>query len=166
MSATRIRRTGRVEVTVPATPEQVWTVLSDVTRIGEWSHECRTARWLDGASAAAVGARFRGANRSGIARWSRPCTVTALDPARELTYRTHGGLTRDCTEWRFTLEPDGAGTRVVQAYHVLSLPRVVERVILMLVPQHEDRAAALREDLVRLGTVARRVTPETGVTIA
>ena len=28
-------------------------MLADVTRIGEWSHECQGAEWLDGAATAA-----------------------------------------------------------------------------------------------------------------
>lgn len=153
MSA-RMPRTGRVEAEVSATPEQVWAVLSDVTRIGEWSHECRTAQWLDGAREAAVGARFRGANKARFARWSKPCTITELEPSRRLVYRTNGGIMGDATEWAFALEATGEGCRVVQSYEILSLPRAVEWAIVKMVPEHLDRSAALREDLVRLGTVA------------
>jgi len=150
----RMPRTGRVEAEVPASPEQVWAVLADVTRVGEWSHECRTAQWLDGAREAAVGARFRGANKARFARWSKPCTITELEPSRRLVYRTNGGIMGDATEWTFALEATGDGCRVVQSYEILSLPRAVEWAILTMVPEHLDRSAALREDLVRLGTVA------------
>ena len=37
-----------VETEVSASPGQVWTLLTDVTRVGEWSHECRAASWLVG----------------------------------------------------------------------------------------------------------------------
>ena len=150
----RMPRTGRVEVTVPATPDQVWAVLADVTRTGEWSHECHTAQWLDGADEAAVGARFRGANKAGFARWSKPCTITALLPSRRLVYRTNGGIMGDATEWTFTLEPTEGGCRIAQSYEILSLPRALEWAILKMVPQHLDRSSALREDLQRLGAVA------------
>lgn len=64
---------------LPATPEQVWQVLTDVPRIGEWSHECHTAQWLDGADQAAVGARFRGTSKARFAQnlpppWSERCS--------------------------------------------------------------------------------------------
>lgn len=153
MSA-RIRRTAEVAVETTATAEQVWAVLADVTRVGEWSHECRTARWLDGADRADVGVRFRGANRAGLARWARPCTITEVEPGRRLAYRTHGGISGDSTEWRFTLEPTPGGCRIVQAYEILRLSRALEWAILKVVPQHEDRAPALRSDLERLGAVA------------
>lgn len=153
MSA-RMPRTGRVEAEVAATSEQVWAVLTDVTRIGEWSHECRTAQWLDGAGRAAVGARFRGANKARFARWSKPCTITELEAPHRLVYRTNGGLMGDATEWTFSLEATEPGCRIVQCYEILSLPRAVEWAILRMVPEHLDRSSALRQDLVRLGAVA------------
>ena len=37
----QIPRSSRVEVEVPAPVDAVWRVITDVTRTGEWSHECR-----------------------------------------------------------------------------------------------------------------------------
>ena len=147
---------GRVEADVAATPEQVWAVLRDVTRVGEWSHECRSSHWLSGSSAAAVGARFRGKSKSGFMRWSRPCTITTLTPARELVWETHGGIYGDNTEWRYELEPTDSGTRIVQSFRVLSLPVWFDRLIWRMVPRHHDRTDALRGDLSRLGELAAR----------
>ena len=56
----RVPHSCRVEAEVAAPVEAVWQVVSDVTRTGEWSHECLGVEWLDGATRAAVGARFRG----------------------------------------------------------------------------------------------------------
>ncbi len=80
-----------VETEVMATPSQVWEVLTDVTRVGEWSHECHTARWLPGHDSARVGAQFAGRNRNGPVRWGRRCTITEVEPERRLVYRTRGG---------------------------------------------------------------------------
>lgn len=154
---TRVQRTGTVHADLPATPEQVWQVLTDVPRIGEWSHECHTAKWLDGADQAAVGARFRGTSKARFARWSRPCTITALDTDQCFTYRTSGGIQRDATEWIFTLEPTDDGCRITQSYEIISLPRATEWVISKVLPEHIDRSQALREDLERLGAVAAAV---------
>ncbi len=51
----RIPRECRVELELPAPVEAVWRVVSDVSRTGEWSHECRAVEWLDGTTAATVG---------------------------------------------------------------------------------------------------------------
>ena len=64
----RLARTCRVEVIADAPIESVWRVIADVTRTGEWSHECLHVDWLGGATAAAPGARFRGRNRLGWLR--------------------------------------------------------------------------------------------------
>jgi uncharacterized protein YndB with AHSA1/START domain len=153
----RVQRTGTVQADVGATPAQVWQVLTDVPRIGEWSHECHTAQWLDGAHQAAVAARFRGTNKARFARWSRPCTISVLDPGRRFTYRTNGGVMRDATEWTFTLEPTDGGCRITQSYRIISLPRAAEWAISKMLPEHIDRSQALRQDLERLGSAAAAV---------
>ncbi len=151
----RLRRTGEVEVELPASPTQVWAVLADVTRVGEWSHECHTASWLPGHGSAEVGARFTGSNRTRTTRWTRQCTMTDVQPGHLLVYHTSGGVPPDSTEWRFELEArPGGGTRVRQSYRVLELRRVMEVVIWLLVPTHRDRRTALVGDLTRLGEVA------------
>ena len=50
-----------VEMLVDKDPAQMWDLITDVTRIGEWSPECVAAAWLDG-SAAEPGGRFEGHN--------------------------------------------------------------------------------------------------------
>ncbi len=151
----RLAEEGHVDVVLDAPPQQVWDVLTDVPRVGEWSHECRTATWIDGHENPVVGAVFVGGNQSGRTRWRRKCTVTESVAPRRWVYRTSGGVPRDSTEWRFELEalPDG-GTRVRQSFRVLRLARAMEVAIYLLVPQHRDRREALRGDLVRLGRVA------------
>lgn len=146
---------AEVEAEVAAPCRQVWQVLADVTRVGEWSHECHTVTWLPGHHTAEVGAQFAGSNRNGIMRWSRRCTITEVEPERLLAYRTSGGLPPDSTQWRFELEPTpSGGTRIRQSFHILKLPRSTELAILLLMPPHRDRRPALTRDLARLGQVA------------
>ena len=144
-----------VETEVMATPSQVWEVLTDVTRVGEWSHECHTARWLPGHDSARVGAQFAGRNRNGPVRWGRHCTITEVEPERRLVYRTRGGLPPDSTEWSFELEPTSSGgTRIRQSFRLISMPLPTELMIRVIMPSHRDRRPALEGDLVRLGEVA------------
>ena len=42
---------------IHAPAERVWAMVSDVTRMGEWSPEAVRAEWLDGANGPSVGAR-------------------------------------------------------------------------------------------------------------
>jgi uncharacterized protein YndB with AHSA1/START domain len=148
---------GEVAADLAATPAQVWAVLSDPTRVGEWSHECRTVTWMDGYSRAEVGAKFRGNNQVKGFRWSRICTITEVEPERLLVYRTSGGLPPDSTEWRFRLEAVDGGTRITQSFRILKFPRLVELATVLFNPAHRDRSLALRGDLARLGEVSATV---------
>jgi hypothetical protein len=154
----RVQKRSQVEVEVDATVDQVWTVVSDVTRVGEWSHECRSASWVGDARCAVPGARFRGHNRaSRLARWSRTSEVVAVDPRRELVWRTVSTpLFPDSTEWRIRLEPREDRTLITQSFSVLRAPWVLDRLYAALIPSHRDRDARLAEDLARIGVAARR----------
>jgi uncharacterized protein YndB with AHSA1/START domain len=151
---------GAVEVTTSASPQAVWSIVSDPTRVGEWSHECFTAEWLDGADAPAIGARFRGTNKSGSVRWSRPCTIRLFDPERRFGFLTDGGVMGDNSEWCITLTPvDGGGTRIAQYFRIVSGRLVVDRLLYAFIKAHRDRSAALRGDLERLGALAAKESP-------
>ncbi len=152
--SSKVHRNGQVDVEVPATPEQVWAVLTDVTRIGEWSHECRTAQWLGGVDRPAVGARFRGSNKVRLSRWSKKCTITDLQPPRRFVYETSVDMMGGPTEWTFTLEPTETGCRVTQSFKIDNMPRAAEWLIAKMIPEHLERSQALRADLERLGALA------------
>jgi uncharacterized protein YndB with AHSA1/START domain len=109
-------RTAEVERSIAATPEAVYDLVSDVTRMGEWSPETSSCRWVGGAAGPAVDARFVGSNRRGPLLWSTSCRVTAADPGREFAFTvTFAGL--PISDWRYTFTPDGVGCRVVETWH-------------------------------------------------
>jgi uncharacterized protein YndB with AHSA1/START domain len=152
-----IARSATVEVMVDAPPTAVWAVVGDPTRTGEWSHECTTVEFVDGATTARPGARFRGRNRVGRNRWSRTSEIVAVDEGRSISWRTiPSPLHNDSTTWTISVEPaDGAGaTRIVQRYEITKLSAVMDRLIWQFVPVHRDRRDALRDDLRRIGAVA------------
>jgi hypothetical protein len=151
-----VQKQSKVTVVVDASPEQVWAVVADVRRVGEWSHECRSAEWLGGVTRAQPGARFRGRNRTGIWRWSRTCEVVSADAPHELVWRTvPTWLIPDSTEWRIRLDSAGAGTRITQSFRVLRAPAFHDRLFAVVIPAHRDRDAGLADDLRRIGEVAR-----------
>lgn len=49
---------------VSASPEKVWALITDLPRMGEWSPKNTGGEWIEGASKAAVGAQFKGTNKS------------------------------------------------------------------------------------------------------
>jgi hypothetical protein len=52
--------TGEAHIRIEAAPLTVYELISDITRMGDWSPECYRCDWLDGATTAVEGARFRG----------------------------------------------------------------------------------------------------------
>lgn len=153
-SPRRVQSENDVAVTVDAGIEAVWDVVRDVTRVGEWSHECVGATWLDGATAATPGARFRGRNRAGVLRWGRVCEVVSADPYELVWITVPTALYPDSSEWRIVLDKVDTGTRISQSFRVLRVPKVLSVLYALAIPAHRDRTAALVADLERLGTVA------------
>jgi hypothetical protein len=152
--ALRVQQHGHNEIVVAAAPDAVWDVVIDLTRVGEWSHECLECTFLGDATRAEPGARFRGHNRQGIFRWGRVCEVLSTDD-HELVWRTVSTrLYPDSTVWRIRVTPCSGGTRLEQRFDVVRVPRHLDAVYALLVPAHRDRAAALTEDLRRLGELA------------
>jgi hypothetical protein len=152
--ARRVQKQGRAEIIVPAARVAIWDIVSDVTRVGEWSHECVGAEWLGDATAAVPGARFRGRNRSGVFRWGRVCEILRAEPW-QLTWRTiPTRLYPDSSEWTIRLHEVEGGTRIEQTFRVVKAPRLLDVLYATAVPNHRDRTRALTDDLRRLGAVA------------
>jgi hypothetical protein len=86
-----------VEIEVGKSQEEMWDLVTDVARIGEWSPECVGAAWLDG-STAEPGGRFEGHNEySGGFKATSTCVVTeahrpdvfefvVLDPSEQVDH--------------------------------------------------------------------------------
>jgi uncharacterized protein YndB with AHSA1/START domain len=102
-----------------ASPEAVWDLVSDVTKIGRYSPETFEAEWLDGATGPAVGAKFRGhvkRNGRGPTYWTT-CTVTASEPGREFAFGV-GSSEKPLNVWSYRLEPSGDGTDVTESFEL------------------------------------------------
>jgi hypothetical protein len=101
--------------TIEAPAEQVWALVSDVTRMGEWSPETTSAEWLGGATSPASGAKFRGTNRHGKKTWKSVSTIIDADPGRVFAFRVKA-MGFDVAEWRYTFEPTATGCTVTETW--------------------------------------------------
>ena len=157
----RVQPECSTAVVVEADIDDVWDVIGDPTRVGEWSHECVDAEWVGDTAEARPGARFRGRNKQGLIRWGRLCEVVSAAPY-ELVWRTvPTRLTPDSTEWALRLTRVDGGTRVEQTYRLVKGTKL-EVVYATILPAHRDRTAALTRDLERIGALAARSgRPET-----
>lgn len=112
--------TGRVSVHMDATPATVWDLVSDVTRIGEFSPETFEARWTRGATGPEVGATFKGhVRRNGVGPvyWT-PCTVTRCEPGRVFEFAVGPSAEQAINTWGYLLEPEGEGTLVTEYFRL------------------------------------------------
>jgi uncharacterized protein YndB with AHSA1/START domain len=111
---------GRASIEIAAPPQAVYDLIADVTRMGEWSPECYRCEWLDGASAATPGARFRGYNRIGRFRWERTALICTAERGRKFTFETIDDRThRHETRWQYAMEPSGSGTVLTESFQFL-----------------------------------------------
>jgi uncharacterized protein YndB with AHSA1/START domain len=111
---------GSVTIHIDATPDKVWDLVSDVTKIGRYSPETFEAEWVDGATGPAVGAKFRGhvkRNGKGPIYWTT-CIVTACEPGREFAFGVGPSEEKALNVWRYVLEPSGTGTDVTESFQL------------------------------------------------
>lgn len=150
--------TTELDIEIDAPVDDVWKVVSNVTRIPEWSPVCHRCEWVDGASVPAVGARFRGHNKLNGARWSRECEISAVEPDRVLAFSTlFKG--QESTRWRYRLEATASGTRVFEAYQVVMIPRWVRalrRLPGAMAKTEQDTRQNIGTSLERLKAVVER----------
>ncbi len=145
--------TGEARARIAAPPGEVYALIADVTRMGQWSPECDHCEWLDGATGPSVDARFRGHNKLGVLHWQTTCVVTAADPGREFAFSVVHDNGRVETRWRYQLQADGAGTEVVETYEFLWCP-IVNRVSEVLIPRDRQLRRGIRVTLDRIKTAA------------
>lgn len=119
MTPTHAERELRAELVVAASPAAVWSVLTDLSRMPEWSPELvRMLPLLPGGLH--VGQQYVGINRRGWVVWPTRNVVSVLEPGRTLAWDTRTSGSR----WIYELAVEGEGTRVV---HRRPVPRGTTR---------------------------------------
>lgn len=101
-------------VVVNASPEALYDLVSDVTRVGEWSPECRACWWDEGAGAK-VGDWFNGRNEADGQTWETKSKIVAAERGKEFAFHVGGSYVR----WAYTFEPVADGTRLTESWAFL-----------------------------------------------
>jgi uncharacterized protein YndB with AHSA1/START domain len=104
-----------VSCEISASPEQLYAMVSDVARMGEWSPENEGGEWLGGVSTAQAGARFRASNRVGTKTWKTVATVTDAQPGQRFAFRVGFGPVK-VAEWGYSFEATPNGCRVTETW--------------------------------------------------
>ena len=107
-----LKMSESIHVAVP--PDELYALVSDVTRTGEWSPICRACWWDEGAGPH-VGAWFTGRNETSERTWETRSQVVAAEPGRKFAWEVNDGW----VYWGYTLEPEGDGTRLTESWEFL-----------------------------------------------
>jgi Polyketide cyclase / dehydrase and lipid transport len=101
---------------VRASADQVYAVVSDVTRIPEWSPETARAEW-------SAPDRFNAWNRRRLGRWRTTARVVEAEPGHRFSFIVQV-MGRDWTQWTYRIEPgteSGSGadaTRLTEEFRM------------------------------------------------
>lgn len=93
---------------IVASPAQVWSLIHDPRRMSEWSPTVASTRLKE--STPALGVRFTNRNQDGDLEWITHGEIVRFDEERALAFR----IAENWAIWSFALEPDPAGTRLIQ----------------------------------------------------
>ena len=97
-------------IDIAAPPDAVWTLVSDVRRMAEWSPQVESTRLRGGAEQVADGVEFTNLNNNGTFQWKTHGTIIRLDNGREIAFR----IKENWAIWSLRLEPTSGGTKLTQ----------------------------------------------------
>lgn len=143
-------------VEITATPETVWSLVSDLTRMGEWSPQCRKVIVRGGD--VRVGTKTINLNRRGLLVWPTTATVVRLEPNRHIAYR----ITENTTVWGFEIEPTDTGVRLTERREARDGETTKLSSTLISVAMggaesfEKELAAGMRETLAKIKAAAER----------
>ncbi len=98
--------TLEASIEIDATPQDVWAVVSDLKRMGEWSPQCRTMRVLGGV--VEEGTKTININRKGMLVWPTTSKVVKFQPNKSIAFR----VVENRTIWSYELQSTAGGTKV------------------------------------------------------
>jgi hypothetical protein len=105
-----------VSIDIAASPERIYDLVSDITRMGEWSPECVRCSWTKGATGPVVGAQFKAQNKGGRGpAWSNTPVVTTAEPGRGFAFNRRGPGIGSYT-WSYVIEPIPTGARLTESF--------------------------------------------------
>lgn len=140
---------GEATVTVNASPDAVYMLISDVTRTGEWSPECTSVEWIE------AGKRFRGHNKRGSTEWDMEGVIDEATPSKVFSFHTErDGSVR--TKWGYRIDGVAGGPTTLTEWYerVANVPlvaKVIERVIMGGREKHN--AKNMRASLERIKAI-------------
>ena len=100
----------QAEIEINAPVSVVWSMVSDVSRMPQWSPQCRMMRLL---GPLRPGTRTLNLNRRNMLFWPTTSVITEVVPDRKVAFR----VPLNTTVWSYEMEPTATGTRLVETRH-------------------------------------------------
>jgi hypothetical protein len=101
-------------IVIARSAEDLYDMVSDVTRMGAWSPVCKECWWEDGRSPQ-VGAWFVGRNEQPDKTWKTRSKVVVADRGREFAFLVGGAHVR----WGYTFTAQDDATLVTESWELL-----------------------------------------------
>lgn len=102
-------------IVIRRSPDELYDMIADVTRMGEWSPMCRACWWSEG-DGPQVGAKFTGRNELSGQAWETRSEVVAADRGREFAWVVAEPPTR--ARWGYSLVAVDGGTEVTETWEL------------------------------------------------
>jgi hypothetical protein len=102
-------------IVIKRSPGELYDMVADVTRMGEWSPVC-TACWWDEGDGPRVGAKFTGRNERPERTWETRSEVVTADPGREFAWVVAEPPTR--AQWGYAFVAVDGGTEVTETWEL------------------------------------------------
>src|SRR5687767_14198809 len=101
-------------IVVARSPTELYAIVSDITRMGEWSPVCKACWWDEGAGPS-VGSWFTGRNELPQATWETRVQVVSAEAGREIAFAVNG----DQIRWGYGFAPVDGGTELTESWELL-----------------------------------------------
>ena len=144
----------QAQIDIDAPVDKVWSLISDLRRMPEWSPQCRVMKAL---GPLRPGARTINLNRRKFMFWPTTSRITEVIPQRKLAFR----VDLNNTIWSYELEPTETGTRVTESRHAENGTSAVSNATVNAffggVPSFEDElVVGMNASLARIKAAAER----------
>ena len=100
----------KTEIEINAPVAKVWSLVSDLSRMPQWSPQCRIMKAL---GPIRPGTRTINLNRRGMLFWPTTSVITEVVPERKFAFR----IPINTSVWSYELEPTATGTRLIETRH-------------------------------------------------
>jgi hypothetical protein len=104
-------------VDVAADPQLVWSMVTDLPRMAEFSPENIGGHWVPPSTGPALGARFRGTNRNGKLQWQTKVRVVEYEPQRLFTFDVRSPFGVRVSRWSYVVTPVPGGCRLTENWY-------------------------------------------------